>query len=85
MSIIRINYYDGYDLNSVEIYEIEEDILNELNYFIENGKCISNIYEQLIKYNQYSENREYMCVKYIENNCKKIKFDKTNIFQLNLK
>ena len=35
MSLIKINYYDGYDINSMELYDIEEDIIVELNKFID--------------------------------------------------
>ena len=40
MSLIKINYYDGDDIDSIELYDIEEKVISELNKFINSGKKI---------------------------------------------
>jgi len=86
MALVRINYYDDYDLDSVEIYEVEENILLELNNFLKNGVCkldINNKLNQYIAQKNYS--RESACCYFIEKNSKKINFTDDYKFKTNLK
>jgi len=87
MSLIKINYYDGYDIDSMELYDIDEKVISELNKFIDLGKCENSIYKTLLDYISNSEtiSREDACCYFIERNAKKIEFSAENKFQTNLK
>ena len=87
MSLIKINYYDGYDIDSMELYDIDEEVIIELNKFIDLGVCENNIYKALSEYISDSPtiSREDACCYFIEKNGKKVEFSAENKFQTNLK
>lgn len=87
MSLIKINYYDGYDIDSMELYNIAEEVIIELNKFIDLGVCENTIYKALSEYISNSEtiSREDACCYFIEKNAKKVEFSAENKFQTNLK
>jgi hypothetical protein len=87
MSLVRIDYYDGYDMDSMELYEIEEIVINELNKFIDSGICEVTIHKSLLEYISKSKtiNRENACCYFIEKNAKKVNFSVENKFKMNLK
>jgi hypothetical protein len=87
MPLVKINYYDGYDIDSMELYEVEEQVISELNKFIDLGVCEDTVYKVLSGYISSSESisQEDACCYFIENNGKKIEFSAENRFQTNLK
>jgi len=87
MSLIKINYYDGYDIDSMELYDIDEKVIVELNKFVDSGTCENSIYKTLLEYISDSKtiSREDACCYFIEKNGKKVEFSAENRFQTNLK
>lgn len=87
MSLIKINYYDGYDIDSMELYDVDEEVINELNKFVDSGICEDTICKTLSEYISESQtiNREDACCYFIEKNGQKIEFSSENKFQTNLK
>jgi len=87
MSLIKVNYYDGYNIDSIELYDIDEDIINELNKFVDSGICEDTIYKQLSEHTSDSQtiSREDACCYFIEKNGKRVEFSSENKFQTNLK
>jgi len=87
MSLIKINYYDGYNIDSMELYDIDEELIIELNKFIDLGICENTIYKALSEYisNFDTISREDACCYFIEKNGKKVEFSAENKFQTNLK
>jgi hypothetical protein len=87
MALVKISYYDGYDIDSIELYDVQESTIKELNKFIDTGICENNIYEKLSQYISTSNtiSNEDACCYYIEKNEEKITFSEENKFQTNLK
>lgn len=87
MSLIKIDYYDGYDIDSMELYDIDEKVINELNKFVDFGICENMIYKTLSEYiaNSKTISREDACCYFIEKNGKRVEFSSENKFQTNLK
>ena len=94
MSIIQINYYDydnycHYDreeninIDSMELYDIDEEVLIELNKFIDLGVCENNIYKALSEYisNPLISSREEACCYFIKKNGKEVEFSAENKFK----
>lgn len=87
MSLIKINYYDGYDIDSMGLYDIDKKVISELNKFIDSGICEDTIYKTLSEYISESQtiSREDASCYFIEKNGQKIEFSSENKFQTNLK
>lgn len=87
MSLIKINYYDGYDIDSMKLYDVNEEVIIELNKFIDSGICENTIYKTLSGYisNSQTISREDACCYFIEKNGKIVEFSAKNKFQTNLK